>query len=95
MELHLAPYQLCLAFWLKTTTTDGPHRHISQLNWFIFLPLQRTGWFGGARVGNLIFLTEKYTVGAAGTVAAPTNRFFRDGTNRFVGASDNTSRHYK
>ena len=87
MELHLAPYQLCLAFRLKTTTTDGPHHLISQLNWFIFLPLQRTGWFGGARVGNLIFFAEKYTVGTVGTVAAS--------TNRFVGAADNTSRLYK
>ena len=33
------------------------------------------------------FLRKKYTVGAVGTVAAP--------TNRFVGAADNTSRLYK
>jgi len=45
MELHLAAYQLCLAFRLETTSIDGPYHLISQPNWFIFLPLQRTGIF--------------------------------------------------
>jgi hypothetical protein len=56
MELHLAAYQLFLAFRLETTTTDGPYH-------LIFLLLQRTGIFrSNMTVSNKTCIELKYKI---------------------------------